>query len=75
MWFAFYLFAVSASGTWLHWTGLGFILLIAQFLGAIPLTESISAGNPAYAEYRGVPGLRGVPGETPMLVPLPGLRR
>ena len=67
MWFAFYLFAVSASGTWLHWTGVGFILLIAQFLGAIPLTESISAGRyPAYAEYQA---------KTPMLVPLPGLRR
>ena len=67
MWFAFYLFAVSASGTWLHWTGLGFILLIAQFLGAIPLTESISASRyPAYAEYQA---------KTPMLVPLPGLRR
>ena len=67
MWFAFYLFAVSASGTWLHWTGLGFILLIAQFLGAIPLTESISASKyPAYAEYQA---------KTPMLVPLPGLRR
>ena len=67
MWFAFYLFAVSASGTWLHWTGLGFILLIAQFLGAIPLTESISASKyPAYAEYQV---------KTPMLVPLPGLRR
>ena len=67
MWFAFYLFAVSASGTWLHWTGVGFILLIAQFLGAIPLTESISASRyPAYAEYQA---------KTPMLVPLPGLRR
>ena len=54
MWFAFYLFAVSASGTWLHWTGLGFILLIAQFLGAIPLTESISASK--YPAYAGVPG-------------------
>ena len=66
MWFAFYLFAVSASGTWLHWTGLGFILLIAQFLGAIRMTESISAGKyPAYAEYQA---------KTPMLVPLPALR-
>ena len=63
MWFAFYLFAVSASGTWLHWTGLGFILLIVQFFGAIRLTESISAGRyPNYAEYRA---------KTPMLVPLP----
>jgi len=63
MWFAFYLFAVSASGTWLHWTGLGFLLLSGQFFGAIRLTESISARRyPTYAEYRA---------KTPMLVPLP----
>ena len=63
MWFAFYLFAVSASGSWLHWTGLGFILLIGQFFGAIRLTESISAARyPTYADYQA---------KTPMLVPLP----
>ena len=63
MWFAFYLFAVSASGSWLHWTGLGFLLFSGQFFGAIRLTESISAGRyPTYAEYRA---------RTPMLVPLP----
>ena len=63
MWFAVYLFAVSASGTWLHWTGLGFIALTVQFLGVIPLVESISARKyPTYAEYRA---------RTPMLVPLP----
>ena len=63
MWFAFYLFAVSASGTWLHWTGLGFIALTAQFLGVIPMMESISTRKyPTYAEYQA---------KTPMLVPLP----
>ena len=63
MWFAVYLFAVSASGTWLHWTGLGFIVLTVQFLGVIPLVESISARKyPTYAEYQA---------KTPMLVPLP----
>ena len=66
IWFSFYLFAVSASGAWLHWSGLGFILLIPNFLGSIQLTESISAGKyPAYAEYQA---------KTPMLVPLPWLR-
>ena len=63
MWFAFYLFAVSAAGSWLHWTGLGFILLIGQFLGSIRLTESISRERyPAYAAYQAA---------TPMLLPLP----
>ena len=63
MWLAFYLFAVSASGTWLHWSGLGFIALTVQFLGVIPMMESISARKyPAYAEYQA---------QTPMLVPLP----
>ncbi len=29
MWFAFCLFAASASGDWFHWTGLGVVLLAA----------------------------------------------
>lgn len=66
MWFAFCLFAVSASGDWFHWTGLGVVLLAAQFVGVIRMTEEISAGKyPTYAEYRA---------RTPIL-PLPGLRR
>ncbi|MYC68298.1 MAG: DUF1295 domain-containing protein [Acidobacteriia bacterium] len=66
IWFAFYLFAVSASGEWFHWTGLGAVVLAAQFIGVIRMTEAISAGKyPAYAEYRA---------RTP-IVPLPGLRR
>ena len=65
MWLAFYLFAVSASGDWLHWTGLGFVFLTVQFLSTIPLTESISAGKyPTYADYQA---------KTPMLVPSPRL--
>ena len=66
MWFAFCLFAVSASGDWFHWTGLGAVVLAAQFGGVIRMTEEISAGKyPTYAEYRA---------RTPIL-PLPGLRR
>ena len=66
MWFAFCLFAVSASGDWFHWTGLGVVLLAAQFIGVIRMTEEISAGKyPTYAEYSA---------RTP-IVPLPGLRR
>ena len=66
MWFAFCLFAVSASGDWFHWTGLGAVVLAAQFGGVIRMTEEISAGKyPTYAEYRA---------RTP-IVPLPRLRR
>ena len=63
MWFAFYLFAVSASGDWLHWTGLGFIFLTVQMFGSVTLTETVSAGKySTYADYQA---------RTSMLVPLP----
>lgn len=63
MWCVFYLFSVAASGQWLHWTGLGFILLIALFIPPVRLTESISAGKyPTYRDYQV---------STPMLVPWP----
>ena len=53
MWWVFYLFGVSASGQWVHWTGLGFVLLTALFIASIRLTESISAGKyPGYREYQ-----------------------
>jgi len=66
IWFAFYLFAVSASGEWFHWTGLGAVVLAAQFIGVIRMTEQVSAGKyPTYADYRA---------RTP-IVPLPWLRR
>ena len=66
MWFAFYLFAVSASGQWVHWTGLGLVLLVVQFIFVIGMTERISAGKyPAYPEYQA---------RTPMLLPLPRFR-
>ena len=67
MWFAFCLFAVSASGQWFHWTSLGVVVLAAQFISVIRLTEGISAEKyPTYGEYQA---------RTPILVPLPGLRR
>ena len=67
MWFAFNLFAVSASGQWFHWTGLGVVTLAAQFIGVIRMTEEISAEKyPTYGEYQA---------RTPVLVPLPGRRR
>ena len=63
MWWVFYLFAVAASGQWLHWTGLGFILLTALFIPSIRLTESISAGRyVGYKDYQA---------STPALIPFP----
>ena len=53
MWWTFYLFAVSASGEWLHWTGWGFILLTLLFLSSTPLGETISSGKyPTYKDYQ-----------------------
>ena len=65
IWWTFYLFAVAASGQWLHWTGLGFVLLTVLFVFSIRLTESISVGKyPGYRDYQAM---------TPALIPL--LRR
>ena len=67
MWCVFYLFAVAASGDWLHWTALGFIALTAQFIGSMRMGESISAARyPGYRDYQAA---------TPALIPLPGSRR
>ena len=50
MWPAFYLFAVAASGQWIHWTGLGCIALTVLVLNTTHLAETISAAK--YPEYR-----------------------
>ena len=50
MWWVFYLFAIAASGQWLHWSMLGFILLTGLIIGSTRLTESISS-----AKYPRVP--------------------
>ena len=61
MWYTFYLLGVSASGAWLHWTGLGCVAITVTFAGSIPLTESISASKyPEYPSYQTA---------TPVLVP------
>lgn len=63
MWVTFYLFAISASNQVAHWTGLGFLLLIALFQGSINLTEEISSGKyPGYSEYQAT---------VPRVVPIP----
>ena len=67
MWWVFYLFAVAASGQWLHWSGLGFILLTTLMISSTRLGETISLGKyPAYGEYQA---------STPRLVPLPRVLR
>ena len=67
MWWVFYLFSVAASGQWVNWTGLGFVLLTAVFVGSVRLTESISAERyPSYRDYQA---------STPALIPGPRLRR
>ena len=53
MWWAFYLFAVSATGRWLDWSIAGATLLTLVFQGSTVLTEQITRGKyPAYADYQ-----------------------
>ena len=53
MWAAFYLFAVAASGQWLHWTVLGWVGLTLLVLNTTQLTETISASKyPDYRDYQ-----------------------
>lgn len=53
IWWAFYLFAVSASGELLHWTVLGAVLLTLLFQGSTAFTESITAKKyPSYRRYQ-----------------------
>lgn len=62
-WWLFYGFAVAATGSWLHWTVLGAVLLTLLFAGSTAFTESISRSRyPAYAGYQQ---------RTSALVPLP----
>lgn len=62
-WWAFYLFAVTATGTWLHPTIAGAVLLTALFTGSTWMTEKISRERyPEYAEYQKT---------TSAIVPLP----
>jgi len=63
MWWVFYLFGVAATGAWLHWSGLGFVLLTWLIVSSTKLGEDITAGKyPTYQEYQAT---------TPRLIPLP----
>lgn len=42
-WASIYLFGVAASGSWIHWSGLGVLQLIALFHFSTNLTEDITA--------------------------------
>ena len=67
MWWVFYLFAVGASGAWIHWTGLGFVVLTLLFQGSTQFTESLTLSKyPAYRDYQAT---------TPRIIPLPFPRR
>jgi steroid 5-alpha reductase family enzyme len=53
MWWAFYLFAVAASGRWIDWPIAGPVILTLLFQGSTNLTEELSLRKyPAYAEYQ-----------------------
>ena len=63
MWWVFYLFAVAASGEWVHWTVLGCIGLTLLFVPSLRITEEISAAKyPGYREYQAA---------VPALIPFP----
>ena len=56
IWWAYYLFGVSASGAWLNWTLVGPIFLNILFLppgASLDLTEALSSRKyEAYGEYQ-----------------------
>ena len=53
LWWVLYLFAVSASGAWIHWTIGGLVALTLLFDGSVRFGESISSSKyPAYADYQ-----------------------
>lgn len=53
IWISFYLFGVSASGSWINPTIAGSLLLVLLFQGSTLLTESISCRKyPSYRDYQ-----------------------
>lgn len=53
IWVSFYLFSVSASGSWFNWSISGCLLLIVLFQGSSNFSEEISAGKyPEYGDYQ-----------------------
>lgn len=53
IWGVFYLFSIAATGIWLNWSIVGFLLLTILFYSSSQFSEKISAGKyPKYIEYR-----------------------
>ena len=53
IWISFYLFSISATGTYLNWSIIGCILLIILFYNSANYTESISEKKyPDYKQYK-----------------------
>lgn len=53
MWTTIFVFGVAASGQIIHWTGLGFPLLILILIGSTRLTENISSEKyETYKDYQ-----------------------
>jgi steroid 5-alpha reductase family enzyme len=52
VWIAFYLFSISATGSWINWSIAGCILLILLFKGSSDFSENISKSKyPDYDDY------------------------
>ena len=52
-WWVLYIFAVAASGVWLHWTLSGVVALTLLFDGSVRFGEYISSSKyPTYADYQ-----------------------
>ena len=53
VWGVFYLFSVSATGEWINWSAIGFLLLMILFYNSSNFSEEITAGKyPQYAGYQ-----------------------
>lgn len=53
VWWTLFLFAATAAGSILDWSGVGVVLLTLLFFGSTAFTESISTSRyPAYREYQ-----------------------
>lgn len=53
VWVLFYFFSVSATGHWINWTAVGFILLLVLFKSSSDFSEEISSTKyPDYKTYQ-----------------------
>lgn len=53
MWTTIFVFGAAASGQIIHWSGLGFLLLLLIFIGSTRLTENISSDKyETYKDYQ-----------------------